>query len=107
MRSCANGAGPATRSGRSAERSALEDPSGDEIVFIVDDENVPVGEAPRRRMRAENLPHRATYVFVLDSDGRLLVQRRTDTKDLFPGYYDLAAGGRGRGGRVLRGVRRP
>ena len=71
----------------------MEDLSGDEIVLIVDDENRPVGEAPRRRMRAENLPHRATYVFVLDSDGRILVQRRTNTKDLFPGYYDLAAGG--------------
>jgi len=44
-------------------------------------------------MRAENLPHRATYIFVLDSEGRILVQRRTDTKDLFPGYHDLAAGG--------------
>ena len=71
----------------------MEDPAGDEIVLIVDDENRPVGEAQRRRMRAEHLPHRATYIFVLDSDGRVLVQRRTDTKDLFPGYYDLAAGG--------------
>lgn len=44
-------------------------------------------------MRAENLPHRATYIFVLDAEGRVLVQRRTETKDLFPGYYDLAAGG--------------
>ena len=70
-----------------------DNPAGDEIVLIVDDENRPVGEAPRRRMRAERLPHRATYIFVLNSAGRVLVQRRTDTKDLFPGYYDLAAGG--------------
>ena len=71
----------------------MENPAGDEIVLIVDDENQPVGEAPRRRMRAENLPHRATYIFVLNGDGHVLVQLRTDTKDLFPGYYDLAAGG--------------
>ncbi len=44
-------------------------------------------------MRAEKLPHRATYIFVLDARDRILVQRRTETKDLFPGYYDLAAGG--------------
>ena len=93
MRGCANGAGPATRSGRFAELRRLENPAGDEIVLIVDEDNQPVGAAPRRRMRAENLRHRATYIFVLDSEGRVLVQRRTDTKDLFPGYYDLAAGG--------------
>ena len=67
--------------------------AGDEIVLIVDESNRPVGAARRHRMRAENLPHRATYIFVLDTHDRILVQRRTDTKDLFPGYYDLAAGG--------------
>ncbi len=67
--------------------------SGDEIVTIVDATNRPVGDQPRRLMRERNLPHRATYIFVFDRQGRLLVQRRTATKDLYPGYYDLAAGG--------------
>ena len=71
----------------------MADHPGDEIVQIVDPENRPVGAVPRRRMRAETLPHRATYIFVMDADGRILVQERTRTKDLFPGYYDLAAGG--------------
>ena len=84
---------PGTPSARSLGYSGLADHPGDEIVQIVDDENRPVGAAPRRRMRAEVLPHRATYIFVMDGGGRILVQRRTDTKDLFPGYYDLAAGG--------------
>ena len=84
---------PGTRSARSLGCSDLADHPSDEIVQIVDDENRPVGAAPRRRMRAEVLPHRATYIFVMDGGGRILVQRRTDTKDLFPGYYDLAAGG--------------
>ena len=44
-------------------------------------------------MRSRSLRHRVTYIFVFDSAGRLFVQRRTPTKDLYPGYYDLAAGG--------------
>lgn len=64
-----------------------------ERVIIVDDHNREVGIAPRHEMRARRLPHRATFIFVFDTRGRLLVQRRTDTKDMYPGYFDLAAGG--------------
>ncbi len=64
-----------------------------ERVIIVDDDNAVVGAAPRHEMRAKRLPHRATFILVFDSKGRILVQKRTDTKDVYPGYYDLAAGG--------------
>ena len=67
--------------------------AGQEIVTVVDDGNRPVAELPRHRVRSENLPHRATYVFVFDRHGRVLVQRRTAIKDIYPSYYDLAAGG--------------
>lgn len=67
--------------------------AADELVAIVDAENVEVGSAPRARMRAENLLHRATYIFVFDAEGRLYVQHRTVTKDIYPGYWDLCAGG--------------
>ena len=68
-------------------------PAGEEIVIVVDDHNRPVAELPRRRVRSENLPHRATCIFVFDHRGRVLVQRRTAAKDLYPGFHDLAAGG--------------
>jgi isopentenyl-diphosphate delta-isomerase len=64
-----------------------------ERVIIVDDNNAVVGAAPRHEMRAKRLPHRATFILVFDSKDRILVQKRTDTKDVYPGYYDLAAGG--------------
>jgi len=67
--------------------------SSDEIVIIVDDRNRVVGEKPRAVMRRLNLPHRAAYILVFDRRGRLFVHRRTRTKDVFPGYYDVAAGG--------------
>lgn len=67
--------------------------TANEIVSIVDESDNVVGQAPRHVMRAQGLLHRVTYVFVFDSSGRLFVQKRTATKDLYPGYYDLAAGG--------------
>ena len=67
--------------------------SADEVVIIVDQENNEVGAVPRREMRAGRLPHRATYILVFNSAGELYLQKRTQTKDVFPGYYDVAAGG--------------
>ncbi|MBI3302305.1 MAG: NUDIX domain-containing protein, partial [Deltaproteobacteria bacterium] len=65
----------------------------DEIVTIVDEHNTVVGAVPRREMRAGRLPHRSTYILVFNARGELYVQKRTMTKDVFPGYYDPAAGG--------------
>ena len=65
----------------------------DEIVPIVDRDDNIVDEVPRHVMRSRSMRHRVTYIFVFDSSGRLFVQKRTPTKDLYPGYYDLAAGG--------------
>jgi isopentenyldiphosphate isomerase len=65
----------------------------DEIVAIVDAQNNVVGAAPRHEMRARCLPHRSTYILVFNSQGELYVQKRTMTKDVFPGYYDIATGG--------------
>ena len=64
-----------------------------EMVTVVDGENRPVADLPRHRVRSENLPHRVTYIFVLDRGGRVLVQLRTPIKDIYPSHYDLAAGG--------------
>jgi isopentenyldiphosphate isomerase len=65
----------------------------DEIVLIVDKDNNKTGSAPRHEMRAKGLPHRACYILVFTSRGELFVQKRTMSKDIYPGYYDVAAGG--------------
>ncbi|WP_285748279.1 NUDIX domain-containing protein [Lentzea sp. NBRC 105346] len=53
-----------------------------------------VGEVSRVRMRAENLWHGCVVIVVRSFDGsRVYVHKRTDTKDIFPGLYDCAAGG--------------
>ena len=65
----------------------------DEIVTIVDKENRVIGSASRRDMRKNCLIHRAAYILVYNSMGELFVQKRTMSKDIYPGYYDIAAGG--------------
>src|SRR5437762_3867127 len=77
----------------SAEDASTTMSAADEIVVIVDEHNKVVGAARRREMRAKRLPHRSTYILVFNSQGELYVQKRTTTKDVFPGYYDPATGG--------------
>jgi isopentenyldiphosphate isomerase len=67
--------------------------AANEIVAIVDARNDVVGAAPRWEMRAHRLIHRSTYILVFNPEGALYVQKRTMTKDVFPGYYDPATGG--------------
>lgn len=67
---------------------------GDELVPLYDEAGRPSGEVvTRREMRARNLRHAATAVVVRNTAGEVYVHRRTDTKDVFPGRYDFAAGG--------------
>ena len=53
----------------------------EETVTLVDERGRVVGEAPRSRMRAENLRHAATGVLLRDPPGRIYVHRRSPAKD--------------------------
>ena len=64
-----------------------------EVVDIVDSNDVVVRTVTRRQMRAERLRHRAVFIAVVHPDGRLLIHRRSDAKDVWPGWWDLAVGG--------------
>ncbi|MFH1214926.1 MAG: NUDIX hydrolase YfcD [Pseudomonadota bacterium] len=66
---------------------------GDELIVVVDEENSIVGSATRRRMRLENLIHRATFILLFNGRGELFVQKRTQNKDVYPGYYEVVSGG--------------
>lgn len=65
----------------------------DELVDIVDWQDRVVGRATRAEMRAGGLRCRAAFVLVFNSRGQLFVHRRTEKKDIYPGYYDVAVGG--------------
>jgi isopentenyldiphosphate isomerase len=64
-----------------------------ESVDVVDEFDRVVRTVARSEMRRDRLRHRAVFVAVLDGAGRLLVHRRAPTKDVWPGWLDLAVGG--------------
>jgi isopentenyldiphosphate isomerase len=66
---------------------------GDAPVDVVDEEDRVVGVATRREVVADRLLHRCTYALIRRSDDRIHVQRRTDTKDMWPGAHDMLPGG--------------
>jgi len=70
----------------------MEDPS-EEIVQIVDEDNREIAAITRGMMREQRLIHRACYILVFNKAGKLFVQKRTMSKDIYPGYWDVAAGG--------------
>ena len=67
--------------------------AGEELVDVVDEHDVVIGTVTRAEMRAGRLRHRAVSIAVIGSDGRLLIHRRAHTKDIWPGWWDIAAGG--------------
>ena len=67
--------------------------AADELVDIVDDVDRVDRITTRAWMRRDNLRHRGVGVAVLDSEDRLLIHRRADDKDVWPGYWDMAVGG--------------
>ena len=67
--------------------------TGTEWVDIVNEDNEVIAQASREQMRAQCLRHRATFIVVHDGMGKILVQRRTETKDYLPGLLDATAGG--------------
>jgi len=67
--------------------------AGDELVDIVDENDRVIDTVTRREMRAKRLRHRAVFIAVQHSDGRLLVHQRSFDKDVRPGAWDIAFGG--------------
>jgi isopentenyldiphosphate isomerase len=71
---------------------ATDDPQ--ELFDLINEDDVVVGRVRRGEAhRNRALLHRSVQVLVLGSDGRLLLQRRSQQKDLFPGYYCASASG--------------
>lgn len=64
-----------------------------ELVEEVDAAGTPLRVVTRAEVRARRLRHRCVFVLVRDADDRVLVQRRSPCKDLWPDRFDIGAGG--------------
>ncbi len=65
----------------------------EEIFDVCDEHDRVIGTAPRSRVHAERLLHRAVHIFVLNSRGEILLQRRSATKDEAPLKLTSSASG--------------
>jgi isopentenyl-diphosphate delta-isomerase type 1 len=63
-----------------------------ELFETFDDAGRPIGLVPRDRVHVLGLWHRSAHVFLFDPAGRLYVQQRSATKDLYPTRWDLSVG---------------
>ena len=73
--------------------AAHPDNSPDEMVEEIDITGNVLRLVPRRKMRAEQLCHRSVFIAVMSEKGDLLVHKRAETKDIWPGWWDVAVGG--------------
>lgn len=62
-------------------------------ILVVDEDDRPMGTVPKEEVWAKGLLHRIVRVMVEDSDGRILLQKRSRLVDLFPGTWDHSAAG--------------
>lgn len=65
----------------------------EEIFDVVDEHDRVVAQAPRSVVHAQKLLHRAVHVFVFNSRGQLLLQKRSTHKDEYPLCYTSSASG--------------
>ncbi len=77
----------------SAAEAAHRAASDAELVAWVDEQDRLLGSLPRAELRRRGLIGRGSFILLFNSAGELCVHRRTLSKALYPGYWDVAAGG--------------
>ena len=64
----------------------------EEVFEIFDEDNQLIGTAPRSEVHRKGLYHRAVNVFIVNSQGYIFLQKRSEKKDTSPGYWCYGAG---------------
>ncbi|RMF56881.1 MAG: NUDIX domain-containing protein [Calditrichaeota bacterium] len=75
---------------------------GQEWFDIVTPEGKIIGKAPRMAVHGNpELLHPVVHVHIINSRGELYLQKRAESKDLYPGYWDTAVGGHVQSGESI------
>ena len=64
-----------------------------EYLDVVDQNDQVIGRETREHVHRAHLIHRGVHILVVNDSGRVLVQRRADSVDNYPGYFDASVGG--------------
>ena len=65
-----------------------------ELVDVLSEDGVPTGVTKAKRdVHRDGDRHRAAHVWVVGSDGRVLLQRRALVKESWPGLWDISVAG--------------
>ncbi len=66
----------------------------EELLEVVNERGEVIGTASRQQIHGNNrLLHRVVHLLVFDTRGRLLLQKRSERKDVAPGRWDTSVGG--------------
>ena len=60
---------------------------------VVDRSDTVIGRASREEVHRNGLLHRSAHLLVFDGSGRVLLQKRSEGKDRFPGRWDSSVSG--------------
>lgn len=66
---------------------------GSELLFVVDEKNMPLAPKQRHEVHEKGDWHRCSQVFVVNSQGQILCQKRALSVDMYPGMWDVKFGG--------------
>lgn len=62
-------------------------------IMIVDEDDRPIGQATKQEAWDKGLIHRVVRIMLEDGEGRVLLQHRSPTKDIFPDTWDNSVAG--------------
>jgi len=64
-----------------------------EIFDVVNENDEVIGQKPRSEVHRLGLKHRAVHVLIFNARGQVFLQKRSLSKDTFPGVWDSSASG--------------
>jgi len=83
------------------KRSLAAKLRGDELIDVVNADGTPAGIPKlKSHVHRDGDLHRAVHVWIANSEGRLLIQRRSSRKENHPGLWDVSAAGHVKAGET-------
>lgn len=84
------------------KKKMVKELQNDEWFDLVTPRGKIVGRAPRSAVHGNpELLHSVVHVHILNSEGKLFLQKRAYNKDLYPGFWDTAVGGHVMSGETI------